>query len=144
MKWSWFDKIGFSVVTIGSVLCGLWLFVGSHLFLKPIALRLDGYDFIFLRETPFGDVDAKWSAEMVLMDRGDTRFDSYECDLGNGRRMFQESEHNLVTGSLTSSAKPCVEAGPPMVFRASYQVMLFGLIPLRPVYFVQNIAGVSK
>ena len=144
MKWGWFDKLGFFVVVIGGIAAGLWFSIGSHLFLKPIALRMDGYSYTFLRETPFGDVDAKWWAEMTLLDRGDTRFDSYECNLGNGRRMFQVSENDLVTGSLTSSAGPCVDAGPPMVFRASYQVMLFGLIPLRPVYFVQNIAGVVR
>lgn len=143
MRWQWFDRLGLFFMAWFVVLGGLWLGIGSAVFLKPIIMQIDDHNYTFVRETPFGDVDVIWRAELTLLDRGAASFDGFECS-GNGRRTFQTAPGDLVSGKLGSWADSCVEAGPPMVLRATYQVMLLGVIPLRPVNFVQDIPGAKK
>jgi len=138
MKWHWFDRLGLwfliATITIG----GLWLGVGSSIFLHPISLTMHGHKYVFLRETPFGDVDARWSAELTLLDRAGRASEGYEC-YGEGRRHVQVARRDMASGKFGKWATDCIEAGPPMVLRVRYTVMLFGMIPLRPVNFVQDI-----
>ncbi len=129
----WFDRLGLYLIIAALALGVPWLTVGSSIFLRPVSLVLDGTQLTFVRETPFGEVDAKWWGEITLLDNGSDR-DGFECP-GSGRRPFQVAENDLVTATIGAWAMPCVSQGPPMVFRLAYQVMLFGKIPLRPVYF---------
>lgn len=115
------------VLTSLVLITGTWMVTPSSLFLRPISIAIDGTTLTFIRETPYGDTDVIWHGQITLLNA-----DGFECS-GNGRGIVQQQPNDLVQRRVSAWMQECVAAGPPYVIRYEYQVMLFGLIPLRPV-----------
>ncbi|NOD65749.1 hypothetical protein [Ruegeria sp. HKCCD6109] len=104
-----------------------WLFVPSTLFVNPISMTLKGDQVRFVRETPYGTVQARWRSEITLIG------DGFECNSGRWQEAtYQEIKGNTVTYRIGDWANDCLEAGPPFFLRTTRKVILFGWLPLRP------------
>ena len=108
-----------------------WVMTPSALFLNPLYFSLEGTKQTTIRETPFGDVDVRWVGEITMAD-------GTECT-GHGQYIAQDQPGNMVITTIQPWAMDCINAGPPFVLRYRLQVMLFGIIPLRPVDMVTTV-----
>jgi len=104
----------------------VWIVTPSSMFYSPVSLNLEGDRLTFVRDTPFGEVQIEWIGEITLLKQ-----DHYECG-GSGRRLAQPEPGGVMSATIGAWAKPCLDAGAPFILRFQYQVMLFGIIPLRP------------
>ncbi len=136
--WRWYDRVGGALLLLAALAGGLWASIGSDMFLHPTSLRLDGTTVILVRETPWGETYARWNSEITLIDE-----QGFEC-AAQGSAIFQNEVADTVTFTIGPWAGACIDAGPPMVFRARWQVVLFGVIPLRPVSITTLIEGVRE
>jgi hypothetical protein len=119
------------------LLAVLWLCIPSSLFIRHIDTRVDGNTVIFVRDLPFGTVPARWRSEITMLD-------GRECSSGAWRTStYQEQANGIVSYELDEWAASCVSEGPPFVLRTHRQVLLFGLIPLRPSNTVTQVQGLN-
>lgn len=122
-------QVWWVLVLVAGLLAG-WLLIPSSFLVQPVSVSLRGDTLTIARSTPFGDVTVNWLGEVVLLDGRD----NFECT-GSGTSIIQYQPDGLYTGVIGAWAKPCLDDGAPFVLRFRYQALLFGLIPLRPVYF---------
>lgn len=100
-------------------------------------MNIDDTRVTYVRELPFGEVTARWRAEVVLINGG-----GYECTSGQWSfAEYQPKPGNRVTYDIGDWAEKCIHAGPPFYLNMTRQVMLFGVIPLRPERQVTEIIG---
>lgn len=118
----------FVFVTMGAVilLMLVWLATPSSVFYKPISLAIAGRDLTFLRETPFGPVTVHWIGEVTMLDK-----ESLEC-MNEGSFIGQDGQDELLTVPVGEWAYRCIDQGKPFILRYQFQVMLGGVLPLRP------------
>ncbi|SLN74723.1 hypothetical protein ROJ8625_04087 [Roseivivax jejudonensis] len=137
MRWSFSDKLGAVLVILGIIGTALWLCLPSSLFIRPVSLQVAGDNVRFVRELPFGTVDAVWRSEITLIDG-----DGYECNSGDWQEAtYQEIAGNTVTYRLGDWAERCLDAGPPFYLMTKRRVMLFGVIPLRASVDLTEVEG---
>lgn len=119
------------------VLTVLWACVPSSIFLRNISLTVHGDVVQYVRETPFGSVDARWRAEIVLIDG-----ENMECNSGAWKTAtYQKKAGNSVTYRLGDWARDCLDAGPPFYLTTTRQVLLAGIIPLRQQVQTTEVEG---
>lgn len=109
------------------LIMALWLVLSTDMLMRPTAIHYDDRRVTFVRETPFGDVWGVWSTEIRVTGTGE------ECSSGRNRAMYQVKEDSTVTYYLGPWADRCLEQGPPLVIVDTWQALLLGVIPLRPV-----------
>lgn len=131
-------RITFSTLLVVLAMLAAWIAVPSSVFLQPVSLSVSGRTLTMVRLTPFGDVTARWTGEITMLDRG-----GMECPAGGGTMLAQVVHNDLVRRDLGEWAAPCLDAGPPFVLRFEFQVMLFGLLPLRPVITAVTVKPVG-
>lgn len=137
MRWSVADRMAALAVGMGFLLSFLWVAVPSDLFIRTVALTVEGDRVRFVRELPFGQVDAQWRAEITLIDG-----DGFECNSGPWNvATYQPINGNTVTYQIGSWARQCLEAGPPFYLTTTRRVLLFGAIPLRRQIDVTEVQG---
>ncbi|QFS83970.1 hypothetical protein [Roseivivax sp. THAF197b] len=137
LRWQFADKMAAVLVVLAVMITALWLAVPSGIFIKTISLDLQDRTVRFVRELPFGTVDARWRSEITLIDGG-----GFECNSGDwGLATYQAIPGNTVTYHLGAWADDCLEAGPPLYLTTTRQVMLLGVIPLRQDVSVTEIEG---
>lgn len=123
----WFDKVGLFVIV---PLVILWFALPSSLFIYPVSMAVEDDGMVTsVRRTPFGAVEADWTARIVV-----SHNNGYIC-AATGTAYYTQVPGDLVRYRIGAWALPCIEAGPPLVITYTRQVKLFGLIPLRPVVF---------
>lgn len=114
---------------------GGWLALGTQAFLQPHAIvyyqRGDEIVGGFDRATPFGSVWAYWSSECQSTVSGIERRDS-------GQAYYQEAADPVIY-AVVGPVLDCFRDGYPVIFRHTWQVKLFGVVPLRPVELVQVV-----
>ena len=121
----------------GFLATGLWFMFPTSVFIQPISLTITGHQVRFVRETPYGSVQARWVSEITLIDG-----DGFECNSGAWRNAeYQPIEGNTVVYDLGDSADRCVEAGPPFCLTTTRQALLWGIIPLKPLRTTTEIQG---
>ena len=136
-RWSFADRLGAVLVLLGMLATLAWFLLPSTLFIRTVAMDVKGATVRFVRELPFGTVDARWRAEITLIDGG-----GFECNSGAWvTATYQPVQGNTVTYQLGDWADDCVDAGPPFYLTTTRQVMLFGVIPLRQDTDVTEIEG---
>lgn len=122
-----------SVVLLLAV--GTWFLLPSNVFINQLSLKVENGMVHFTRELPFGEVTARWWSEITVPEYG-----SYECSSGAPRMAFyQEVPGDTVTYNLGAWAQPCLAKGSLYVLSSHRQVMLFGVIPLRPTRSVEKV-----
>lgn len=137
MKRRIFHRI--DLIPVFAILCfAVWPAVPSSIFLRPVSWTIDGETIRFVRETPFGDVTADWTAEIRLIDG-----DGFECH-GDGRAYYQVEPTNAITYKIGEWARNCITAGPPFTIRLSWQVLLFDVIPLRKTSTTLVVEGLRE
>lgn len=104
-----------------------WFVVSTDMFVRPTGIFYDGRKVTLVRQTPFGDMQGRWWTEIRVANSG------LECDTGPHFAPYQQEPDDTVTYYLGEWATPCIEEGPPLVIVDTWQVLLFDLIPLRPV-----------
>lgn len=127
------------------VLALIWLALPSSAFLRPEAVIYDGRMVTLQRQTPWGDVSSTWDRELYVVGT------QLECHAPTSLAQHQPVEghidpetgsqiaENTVTWVEGDWALPCLMAEPPIIATHTWQVRLFGLIPLRPVRLVATI-----
>lgn len=124
---NYFLRVILVCMAMTAFLLAMWVATPSSVFYNPTEIKLDGETITLMRDTPYGQVQINWIGEITLVNQ-----DNFEC-AGYGKRIAQTEETNMVTAKIGSWAIPCIAAGAPFVLRYEYQVMLGGIIPLRPV-----------
>ena len=149
--WGFWDRVGAFViggVTVPALLLAVVGFVASserYLVPEAIVYSKGGDDVwyaTFKRRTPRGAVHAEWAVEMSVVT-------GMEChapaDGMRGEAFYQPVPERIaretgdlypadtVTYPVSLSLVPCLEAEPPIIGEATYWVLAFGVIPLRPV-----------
>lgn len=115
----------------------VWFVLPSSLFIRDISLTVEGSRVQYVRETPFGTVDARWRSEITLI--GD---DAFECSSGDWEQAtYQQQPGNTVTYNLGDWADDCIAAGPPFYLTTTRQVLAYGILPLRQTRQVTEIQG---
>lgn len=112
-----------------------WVVLPSAWFIDPVAVHYDGREVTIIRRVPHGPMYATWSREMHVVG---TERDCYAPDVSSyvmpfrGGRDTQSAE---ITATYREGgwALPCLTAEPPIIAVHTWQVRLFGIIPLRPV-----------
>ncbi len=124
------DPVMITVIVLGAV----WLSTPSVLFVNPVATTFDleTNRVTVVRKTPFGTVEGRWHTEIQALTTGE------ECSSGPG---WTASTYQVVEGDdgppdtvsypIGEWAADCVEV--PFIIQDTRQVLLWGLIPLRPV-----------
>ena len=129
-----------ALVLASVILFGIWFAVPSSIFLRPQAIvyerDADGrVHTVFLRETPFGTVRAKWTAE------GQVIASAVEC-AERGESEYQpipaspQRVANTVRWPTSPEMLRCVEASRPVIVQYRWQVVEihgFSVPPLRAV-----------
>lgn len=122
-----------------------WLALPSSVFLKPEAIIYDGRIVTLQRQTPLGSVTSTWDRELYVVGT------HLECHAPTSLAQHQRVSgrvdpetgetvaENTVTWIEGDWALPCLMAEPPIIATHTWQVRLFGLIPLRPVRLVATI-----
>lgn len=122
-----------------------WLALPSSVFLKPEAIIYDGRIVTLQRQTPLGSVTSSWDRELYVVGT------HLECHAPTSLAQHQRVSgrvdpetgetvaENAVTWIEGDWALPCLMAEPPIIATHTWQVKLFGLIPLRPVRLVATI-----
>lgn len=115
-----------------------WLFVPSTVFVKEVSTRVEGDQVRFIRETPYGTVQARWRTEITLIEGKE----GFECSSGDWQEAtYQQIPGNTVSYRIGEWADECLEAGPPFYLRTTRQVILFGWLPLRPDVNTTEVTG---
>lgn len=127
------------------VLSLLWLALPSAVFLRPSVLYYDqntGYATLTRTVHFFDAVHVRYKTEMRVLSTG------IKCQAANSLNVVTYHKHDepavsSITGEplplgtvmwpIEDEFWPCVAAEPPLVVEASWWVLLFGVIPLRPV-----------
>lgn len=113
----------------------VWLSIPSSLFISDAEMVIDGSRVEFFRLTPFGEIEARWRSEIVVHDDS-----NFECSSGKWvTSTYQVRPRNLVTYQIGKWAMPCLEREINYTMTTVLQVMLFGLIPLRPAVYVDTV-----
>ena len=137
IRWSFVDRVAAAVVFLGFALTGLWFTFPTSAFIRPISLSIQQDQVRFVRETPFGSVQARWVSEITLIDG-----DGFECNSGHWRNAeYQPIDGNTVVYQIGAWADRCIEAGPPFYLTTTRQVLLWGVIPLKPMRSTTEIQG---
>lgn len=119
------------------VLALIWVSIPSSAFIRQVSLSVTNGTVQFVRELPLGEVSARWWSEITLIDG-----EEFECNSGLPQMAFyQHVAGNTVRYGLGEWAQPCLESGPPFYLTTHRQVMLFGIIPLRPSRAITKIEG---
>lgn len=127
------------------LLAGLWLSVPSSVFIKPQALIYDGRQATLRRLTPWGAIDAEWHRELYVVG---TRFECHAPPIVQ-RVQKIDGYTNPETGEMVAAdtvswtvggeALDCLRAEPPIIATHTWRVLIFGVIPLRPVRLTTTI-----
>ena len=133
MRW-FLDRLALAMVAGAA----LWVVVPSSLFIHPISLTIDAEGISrFTRELPLGEVRARWHSEITLIDG-----EEFECNSGDWQfANYQQVPGNTVTYGSGDWADACFAAGPPFYITTTRQVLLFNVIPLRPMVTRTDILG---
>ncbi len=99
-----------------------WIVTPSSLFVRPVALSYNDGLFEFVRETPFGTVDGRWTQEI--------RSRLGECSHSDGST-YQDQGLEPVSYPPSEQLEPCVPTDDFFVVAVSRNVLLGGVIPLR-------------
>ena len=138
VRWSSIDILAAFLVIVGIVVTSLWFAFPSSSFIREISTTLEGKRVIFVRELPYGETTARWWSEITLIDA-----DGFECASGAPQTSFyQQAPGNTATWDLGDWAMSCLDEGPPFYLTAHRQVMLFGIIPLRPMRSTTEVQGI--
>lgn len=123
------------------VLTIAWALVPSSVFIRVISMDITEEGVVrFVRETPMGAVQARWHSEIYLVDA-----DGRECNSGDWHwANYQPVPGNVVSYEIGEWADRCLEAGPPFYIVTTRQVMLFGIIPLRPDVHRTDVQGTRQ
>ena len=124
--WNLLDRIAGVLLLLAAILAAVWLAIPSTMFVKLDAVRLEGSEVTLVRRVPYGDVTVKVWSEITI-----DRLGGYEYGSGYNYAIIQSQPGDAVLREILHWAKPCLDRGPPLVFRINMQVMLLGLIPLR-------------
>lgn len=137
IRWSFSDKLQAALVVIGFILTALWFAFPSSAFINQVSLTVAGDKVRFIRELPYGTVTARWRSEITLIDG-----DGFECQSGGWRLAeYQMIKGNTVTYKLGPWGQDCLDAGPPFYLTTTRQVLLLGVIPLRPDSQTTEVQG---
>ena len=112
------------------ILITLWLVLSTDLVLRPTAIHYDKTTVTLVRETPFGPVWARHSTVIKIAGTNE------QCVNSGAMEKYEPIEDNVDTYELGSWADRCINIGPPLIFVDTWQVMLFGIIPIRPYQLV--------
>ena len=116
-------------------LVALWFGVGTEAFISAPQLKIEGETVYFTRQTPFGDVTARWHSEIVVLDGS-----GYECTSGDWLiANYQKIKGNAVSYTIGDWALPCLARGADYTITTTRQAILFGVLPLRPMLTVDLI-----
>lgn len=122
-----------------------WLALPSSAFLRPEAVIYDGRMVTLQRQTPWGAVTSTWDRELYVVGthlecHAPTRTEHHQRVAGHvDPETGKQIAENTVTWVEGDWALPCLTAEPPIIATHTWQVRLFGLIPLRPVRLVTTI-----
>lgn len=147
LRWSFLDKLAAAGSILAAVMAVLWIAFPSAFFVRSIELTYNPETrvFTFVREIrptwflmPGADgagYDARWWSEVVVIAP-----EPFECHSGAWRNAFyQETTGNAVSYRNGAWIEDCLNAGWPFYIEARRQVMLFGVIPLRPDRWVSDV-----
>jgi hypothetical protein len=115
-----------------------WLVLSTDLFIRPSAIHYNGWNVTLVRETPFGDVWGRWSTEIRVTGTGE------ECSSGIRPGFYQDTPDSTVSYRLGPWAQRCMDAGPPLVIVDTWQALIFGVIPVRPIHRTTVISIEAK
>ena len=122
-SWNNLDWIGAAAILIFVI----WVAIPSSLFLKPesVAVSEDG-QVVFVRSLPLGRVTARWTIKIRVI-----YSDGHVC-VNSGETVYTQEDDNTVVYNFGEWADRCLEQGPPLNVIFTRQVLLLGIIPLRP------------
>lgn len=112
-----------------------WLSTPSSIFFNPLKLYIKDEKITLVRITLAENTEIEWIGEITLLGR-----DGFQCH-GYGKYITSYEENNIVTRDIGLWAKPCLDQGAPFILRYSYQVIVLGILPLRPVGISTEILG---
>ena len=108
----------------------VWFATPSRLFFNPEEVHIDGYEVTLARTYPvsflFGPPVVSYTETVRRLDGS-----GQICDDNNGAGYQYVTEGPIGRWDIEDWAKDCMIA--PYLWRAEWQVKVFGLIPLRPV-----------
>ena len=110
----------------------VWLMIPSSLFFRPDAVTINGYQVAVTRTFPMYDVFGFERPIVRYVETvRDLRNQSQVCADNNGIGFRYTSNSPVAVWSIEEWAAPCMTGS--FVWAATWQVKLFGIIPLRPV-----------
>jgi len=110
--------------------------VSSEVFLRFHSVRIEEGNIYKVREVPFGTVTAEWTEKIVTPG-------GRICPPSGSAGRSTYEDKRAVSGHLEEvyyalgGMAECVEPG--SIYSSKHTVILAGLLPLRPVYFVYVI-----
>jgi hypothetical protein len=126
MKRPFSQRLADWLVYTGAILLVAYFVLPSRLFLDVQNITYTGRDAVMVRHTPLGEVTARWHTEVVP-----EADDAADCS-ASGEAPYQVEKLDTVRFTADPRLWPCIDAGPPYAIRDSWQVLLFGMVPLRP------------
>lgn len=118
-----------------SLLMIVWISTPSSIFFNPLKLYVKDKEITLVRVTLTENTEIEWIGEITLLGR-----DGFQCH-GYGKYIASYEQNNVITTSIGLWAEPCLDQGAPFILRYSYQVIVLGILPLRPVGISTEILG---
>jgi len=131
MRRPFLQRLADWLVFAAAIILIAYLALPSRLFVKVQSITYTEREVYMVRETPFGAVTARWSTEVLPLAEG-----AADCS-ASGVARYQAEPKNAVRFEADPRLWPCIDAGPPYAIRDEWQVLLFGVIPLRPYSLTQ-------
>lgn len=129
-SWNISDWVALAIVVCISIFGAWWYLTPSSDFINPVRFVLNENNIItFTRETPRGDVWARFSAEYRMED-GRT------CVVRSDDRLYEQRENDTVHFPLSPNLRACFNGHRPVVYVSQHRAhALGGMVYLRPVTF---------
>jgi len=127
----------FNALILVALIFGLWLATPSSLFFAPRAVSISGYEVTVARDFPLSGIFGAPFIRYTETVRDLTEF-NYPCTENNFPG-FQYSTDRYASWDIEEWAAPCMSGN--YQWSAEWTVMLFGIIPLRPVTMTTIIRG---
>ena len=103
----------------------------SWFFIRPVSIGLSDENLVIVRKTPLGAVTARWRAEVFVPSTG------AECEV-SGENLFQPRPFDTVRFQINPGLAPCLAMPGVKVMTAEWRVVMFGWIPLHPVWLTET------
>lgn len=120
--------------SIAVILGVLWITLESSDFLRPISAQVIGDEVSLIRLTPSGAVTARYRDDVLFVDQDEKLWQACETSL-SGESIYQVTR-SAVTFPIKAWFPPeLCDVSRPGTYRvhSEWTVLLFGLLPLRPV-----------